>query len=119
MRCRLAGTLKRYGLIREAGNGDVEITQSGLEYLGREMPNTPQTAEEVLAMWQRALKKGEWRMLEALVKVHPKSLRREALGEQTGYTASGGTFSSYLGTLRRNGLIDVRGEQVRASDTLF
>jgi hypothetical protein len=113
------GTLKRHGFIREAGSGDVEITEAGLASLGREVPSTPQTTEEVLAMWQRALKKGEWRMLEALVAVYPKSLGREALGEQTGYTASGGTFSSYLGTLRRNGLIDVNGAQVRASDSLF
>jgi hypothetical protein len=113
------GTLKRHGLIRATGNGDIEITPAGLAYLGSEVTNTPQTTEEVLAMWQRALKKGEWRMLEALVEVHPKSLKRDELGEQTGYTASGGTFGTYLGTLRRNGLIDVSGEQVRASDTLF
>ena len=113
------GTLKRHGLLCEAGNGDVEITPAGLTSLGREIPRTPQTTAEVLAMWQRALKKGEWRMLEALVTVHPQSLGRDELGEQTGYTVSGGTFGTYLGTLRRNGLIDVRGEQVRASDTLF
>jgi uncharacterized protein len=113
------GTLKRHGLIREAGNGDVEITPAGLEYLGSEVPNTPQTIEEVFAMWERALKRGEWRMLQALVKVHPKGLSREELGERAGYTASGGTFGTYLGTLRRNGLIEVNGEQVRACTTLF
>jgi hypothetical protein len=69
-------------------------------------------------MWERALKTGEWRMLQALVKAYPKALGREELGEQTGYTASGGTFGTYLGTLRRNGLIDVTREQVRASATL-
>jgi hypothetical protein len=30
-------------------------------------------------------------------------------GERTGYTASGGTFGAYLGTLRRNGLVEVDG----------
>lgn len=70
-------------------------------------------------MWERALKNGEWRMLQALVTVYPKALGREDLGEQTWYTASGGTCGTYLGTLRRNGLIEVNREQVRASATLF
>jgi hypothetical protein len=34
-------------------------------------------------------------------------------------TASGGTFNTYLGTLRRNGLAEVLGSEVKASDTLF
>jgi len=113
------GALKRYGLIIEASNGDVEITEAGLRYLGSEVPPRPQTTAEFLAMWQRALRSGEWRMLEALVDVHPKALAREELGARTGYTATGGTFSTYLGTLRRNGLIEVTGDQVRASRTLF
>ena len=111
--------LKRYGLISEAANSHVDITEAGLRYLGSEVPPRPQTATEVLAMWQRALRRGEWRLLEVLVEVYPKALAREELGARTGYTASGGTFSTYLGTLRRNGLIEVTGEQVRASRTLF
>jgi hypothetical protein len=104
------GTLKRHG---------VDITQAGLAYLGSDVPPTPHTTAEVLAMWQRALRRGEWRMLEALVEVHPKALSREELGARTGYTVTGGTFSTYLGTLRRNGLIEVTSDQVRASRTLF
>jgi len=100
-------------------NGDVEITEAGMHYVGSEVPPQPQTTAEVLTIWQRALRRGEWRMLEALVDVHPKALAREELGERTGYTARGGTFSTYLGTLRRNGLIEVMGDQVRASRTLF
>jgi hypothetical protein len=65
------------------------------------------------------LRRGEWRMLEALVQAYPKALTRDALGAHTGYTASGGTFGTYLGTLRRNGLIEVDGAHVRASQTLF
>jgi hypothetical protein len=113
------GTLKRHGLLTEAANGDVDITQAGLAYLGSDVPPTPHTTAEVLSMWKRALRRGEWRLLEALVEVHPKALAREELGERTGYTARGGTFSNYLGTLRRNGLIEVTGDQVRASRTLF
>ncbi len=34
-------------------------------------------------------------------------------------TESGGTFQTYLSTLRRNGLAEVQGGWVRPSDTLF
>jgi hypothetical protein len=95
------------------------MTEAGLADLGDEVPPRPQTTAEVLTMWQQALKRGEWRMLEALVKIYPRSLSRQDLGDQTGYTATGGTFGTYLGTLRRNGLIEVHDEQVQASETLF
>jgi uncharacterized protein len=79
------GALKRHGLLTEAAHGDVEITDAGLQYLGSDVPPRPQTTAEVLAMWERALRRGEWRMLEALVKVYPKALAREELGEQSGF----------------------------------
>ena len=58
-------------------------------------------------------------MLEALVGEYPNMLSREELGERTGFSPTGGTFGTYLGILRRNGLIEVEGLQVRASQTLF
>lgn len=112
------GTLKRGGYIEEAG-GYIQITQAGLDYLGLTEPPAPQTTEEVLEMWHKALRAGERRMLDRLVEVYPDSLSREALGEQTGFTASGGTFGAYLGVLRRNGLVEVDGDGIKASDTLF
>jgi hypothetical protein len=41
------------------------------------------------------------------------------LRTQAGFTVSGGTFGTCMGTLRRNGLVKVDGDQVRASETLF
>ena len=58
-------------------------------------------------------------MLNELVAVYPGALSRAELGERAGYTASGGTFGAYLGTLRRNGLIEVDGDAVRAGEALF
>jgi uncharacterized protein len=113
------GTLNRHGLLTEAAHGEVEITEAGLQYLGSDVPPKPQTTAEVLALWQRALRRGKWRMLETLVEVYPQPLTREALGERTGFTTTGETFGTYFGTLRRNRLIEVTGHQVRASQTLF
>jgi uncharacterized protein DUF87/helicase HerA-like protein len=112
------GTLKRHGLIAEA-EGSVQITQAGLDELGTDMPAQPHTTAELLAIWRTALRGGERKLLDELVASYPASLTREELGERTGYTASGGTFGAYLGTLRRNGLVTVDGDEVRASATLF
>ncbi len=35
------------------------------------------------------------------------------------YEITGGTFNTYLSTLRRNGLADITGDTVRANDVLF
>jgi hypothetical protein len=110
------GTLKRNGLIEE--NGDVAITQAGLNYLGADIP-APQTTEQVIDMWRSALRAGERKMLDTLVNIYPKSITRADLGDRAGFSAAGGTFGTYLGSLRRNGLIEVEGSEVRASDSLF
>jgi len=41
------------------------------------------------------------------------------LAHRAGYEISGGTFNTYLSTLRRNGLADTTGDTVRANDVLF
>src|SRR5262249_28272203 len=112
------GTLKRHGLLQDVG-GEVQITRAGLDYLGAGIPPQPQTAEELLDMWRTVLRCGERKMLDELIAVYPDALSREDLGERTGYTASGGTFGAYLGTLKRNGLVEVEGGEVRASVGCF
>jgi hypothetical protein len=111
------GTLKRNGFIHEEA-GQVNISQAGLSYLG-EFPRKPHTTEEIINMWRSALRAGERKMLDILVEFYPQSMSREYLGEKAGFTHSGGTFGTYLGSLRRNGLIETEDGQVRASDTLF
>jgi hypothetical protein len=110
-------TLKRNGLLDESG-GEILITQQGLDYLGESVPE-PQTQEQLLDMWRSSLRAGEAKMLDELIGIYPASLSRVELGDRTGFTASGGTFGNYLSALRRNGLVEVDGGEVRASDTLF
>jgi len=116
------GTLKRVGFVvaEGPGVGEFVITQSGLDYLGQSVPTGPRTTDELQAMWRGSLRAGEARMLDELIRVYPDGLNRVALGDRAGYTSSGGTFSTYLGTLRRNGLVAVAGDGlVTASPTLF
>lgn len=111
-------TLKRHGLISEQGN-EIEISQAGLDYLGADVPPAPTTTEEMLDMWRGALRAGERQMLDVLVDHYPNGLSREDLGALSGFEPSGGTFRTYLNTLRRNGLAEVDGDEIRASETLF
>lgn len=111
------GTLKRAGYIEER-DGEAWITDAGLARADVE-PANPQTTEEILDMWRGSLKKGARNMLDELVDAYPDSLTRTELGEAVELEPSAGTFSTYLGTLRRNGLVDVDGQNVNASDTLF
>lgn len=112
------GTLKREGLIEVVGN-EVTISESGMAYLGTDIPQQAETTEELLAMWDQSLREGERVILHYLVEIHPRSITKQELGDVTGYAASGGTFQQYLGTLKRNNLVEVHRGEVVASDTLF
>lgn len=110
-------TLKRAGYVEEQG-GECWITDVGLAQVGH-VAREPMTTDELLEQWRSALKAGARAMLDALVAVHPSELTKDQLADRVQMTASGGTFTTYLSTLRRNGLVDVDGQMVRASDTLF
>lgn len=112
------GELRRHGLIVE-DDDDVLITDAGVDALGSELPDAPATTDEVVAMWRQHLKAGARRMLDVLVDAHPSGLTRDELGAAVEIEPSGGTFSTYLGMLRRNGLADVDGDTVTAGDALF
>ncbi len=111
------GLLKRHGLIVEEGR-EISVTDAGLAYIG-EAPADPMTTEEILEQWRKALKAGARAMLDVLVEMYPDSTTREDLAASVEMTPSGGTFQTYLGMLRRNGLVEIEGSVVRASDTLF
>jgi hypothetical protein len=109
--------LKRAGYLDENG-GDVGVTEQGLDRAGV-APSSPRTTEEMVAMWSSKLKRGAREMLAVLVECHPDGLPREALADRLAMVATGGTFNTYLSTLRRNNLITAHGGMVYASDDLF
>jgi DNA-binding IclR family transcriptional regulator len=65
------------------------------------------------------LRAGAVRMLDALIDEHPSGLTRDQLGERAGISTAGGTFSTYLGELTRNGLAERNGEVIFATDILM
>ncbi len=110
--------LKGFGLLEEDASGNVRVTPAGLEFVG-EVPSAPTSPEEALAMWKRNLKKGAAAMLQAVVDAGPDGISKEELAERTGFTMTGGTYGTYLSILQRNGLVEVRGEQVHATEMLL
>lgn len=109
-------TLRRAGLIDEL-DGLTGLTDAGQRETSTD--GEPATPEELMRHWRAALKAGARDMLDALVAAHPRSLTRSELAARANLELTGGTFGTYLSTLRRNGLIAVDGDRVTASPTLF
>ena len=109
--------LRIAGYIHENGSG-VEITDEGLATVG-DIPDRPNSTAELVGMWKSKFKAGVGKMLDVLTEAHPDFISREELGERSGFTASGGTFSDYLSQLRRARLIEESSGQVKAADSLF
>lgn len=108
--------LKSQGLIEV--DSEVSITGKGLVHIGTEKPK-PQTQEEILDMWRDNLTGGARRMFDVLVNVYPHKIDRAELGTLTEMSSSSGTFGNYLSLLRRNGLVEVTGTNVRANPNIF
>lgn len=112
-------TLRTAGLIEVvATDGRIVATQAGRDYLGV-VPEAPTTHDAIMEMWGRKLKRGERKILEAVVAVYPDGLPRESLGEELGISMIGSTLSVYLSTLRRNELIREQGKMIYAAEELW
>ena len=104
--------LLRAGYLDER-NGRVYVTKSGRDYLGPNVPDCPQTAQDILAVWHKEFRAGGQRMLDIIVDAYPDSVSRQQLAEESGITA-GGTFSTYLNELKRAELVDESRDGLRA-----
>lgn len=58
-------------------------------------------------------------MLDALIQVHPHGLFRDELGAAADIVVTGGTFSTYLSDLVRNGLAERHNQQMVATEVLI
>lgn len=93
--------IRRAGFVDENSAG-YTLTDAGFDYLGaRPAPLTP---SELQDHYRGILRRGAATMLDALIDAYPDPLSREALGAAAEISTSGGTFSTYLSDLTRNGL---------------
>lgn len=112
------GDLRRGRFIEEHG-GLVYATETGAAHLGTDVPKKPTSHDAVMAMWRKALRAGAYRMLEVIVEAGAGGIDRQAIADTVDMQKSGGTFNTYLGDLRRNGLITEAWGTAVANDILF
>lgn len=101
------------------GNKDIVITKDGLDFLGDDVPQQPQTTEELMSMWQRALKHSTYRLLDLIVGMYPREITKEQLSESSGYSIKSSSFNGDISLLVSNGLVERTDLGLIASDTLF
>ena len=84
-------------------------------------PTEPiRSLEELHQAWQRKLSTPQWRILHALIAVHPRAVSRGWLADESGQSASSSGYANNLGALRSLGLLDYPASgMVAATDLLF
>jgi hypothetical protein len=106
--------LRNGGCIEVHADGLWYATEAGQNFAGLDVPGTPATTEDVIALWNSKLRKGARQMLEILVRHAGATLSRDELGAAVGLEPSAGTFAAYLSDLKQAGLIVVDRDGVRA-----
>jgi uncharacterized protein len=112
-------TLKRDGLL--IGEGNVfTITEEGLRKAGDVDP-LPTDPQELVNLWCGIIgdNGGAARILRTLANNYPSEMTRQNVAESAGMSSTSGSFSTYLSTLKRNGLITISGQSIKASEDLF
>jgi hypothetical protein len=113
------GTLKREGLIQFEG-GLISVTNEGSKQAGA-VERYPRDPKQRIEVWCNAIgaNSGASRMLRLLGSKYPNSMTRQDLGDAIEMSATSGSFGTYIGTLKRNGLIETEKGFVKASHELF
>lgn len=108
--------IRRRGYLDETSAG-YTLTDAGFACLGGRPE--PMTADELQTHYLAILRAGASKMLEALIAAYPGALSREELGAAADIVTTGGTFSTYLSDLVRNGLAERDGGDVVATRILM
>lgn len=109
--------LKRIGWVVETSKG-LEITDLGLNNAGQ-IDELPTDTNELITMWASKFREGAGKMLKVIADRYPDSITREELGEATGFTHTGGTFSTYITELKKAGLVEESAKELKATKELF
>ena len=120
-----SGTFGAYlGDLRRAGFIDLRgdlfyCTEEGIDHVGASMPERPTTHEEVMRLWEGALRKGAYRILTVIVESGESGIDKRHISEIVGMVFTSGTFGAYLGDLVRNGLVRKENTRYIANNILF
>lgn len=109
------GALKSAGYVVE--EGDILITNDGIAY-ARENNLKEMSHDERVSGWRNNLKGGARRMFDHLLSVGTW-VSREELGNGSEVAHTGGSFGTYLGSIRSAGLVESEGDKLRVTQALW
>jgi hypothetical protein len=109
--------LRTHGCIGESG-GRVFLTEAGHAFAGD--PGAPMSGPELVTFWKAKLPGKAKLMLEAVVDAGPGGvIARDELAARVNMEAGGGSYGTYLSTLRSNGLVEDRDGGLTAAEVFF
>lgn len=108
--------LRDAGYVYEHPDGNA-ATARGIEAAGGAQPK-PSNPAELLAWWRSALPTTAGRVIDQLCRQDGKWVKKERLAEFLGVQPRGGSWNTAISMLRQNGLIEVAGDELRASAAL-
>lgn len=111
------GQLRGAGLVEQEGEL-WRATRAGLDAAGVDGGELPELGPDLIRFWGEKIP-GVRRMAYVLLKRWPHFTTREGLAADLGMAIAGGTFGTYLGRLRANGLIEEQGKRVRLNHELM
>jgi hypothetical protein len=107
----------RVWLIEDVDRQVYVATDDGVLAAGDVDP-LPTDPEQLVELWMGIVGGGAARMLGVLADAYPEKVSRLDLAERAELTASSGTFTTYLGKLKRNGLVFGR-DPLQAAPEIF
>lgn len=111
--------LKKGGYVEER-DGLVFATDTGVAEIGADARPAPASHAEAMEMWKGALPSGAFKMLQVIVdQGETEGVDRPSIAAALNLEATGGTFTTYLSMLRRNGLIEEKEQISRPAEILF
>ena len=119
--------MNAYGLflriLEEKGLITITDNRVALTQVGRNPSPTLLTevekAERTLAVWKRKLPPGAGKIFTLLTDMYPKQFTKMEIAIALGYSYRSGWFGKQYRLLKDNGLLEVHGQQVKASEALF
>lgn len=109
--------LAREGLIDLRGDR-WGATAAGLLAAGTTPAPLPQPGPALARFWGDRVP-GARRLVDVLVKRWPHQTTSDALASDVGMSAAGGTFKTYLGRLRTNGLLEEKNRRLRLAPAIM
>lgn len=112
------GELRRAGLIEQDASGLWKATRKGCAHAGVAPKKLPPIGADRARYWSERVP-GVRRMVDVLIKRWPHFTTREGLAADLGMAPGGGTFGTYLGRARANGLLEEQGKRLRLAPDIM